>query len=459
MAKIFKFTLLLISFLIAYPSSSERLRSFSLSEAIGYALSHNSGLKAVQAQMESSWLNWMAVAKSSGFKTDLVSEILADGTNITGNSRLSFREVMPTGGNINIWGTALQKAEKAQLLRLSRTRWEYGLSLSQSFFTDNVQKLATQRAEYEWQISRLTWEKAKRELIYRVEKSFWEVAEAKESLKIHQEAVRVIRNLVNLLKERFQEGVSSDAGLLEAEIQRVFTETNLRRAEGLQIQKRLELANLLGLPPNFEWDIIYVPLTSDSLMNKDLPQVESLQDHPSLQLFDWQIKLTEIDIKDAQRDFDFKVVFMGSYQSQFLEANLSQPADDWGVGLKAVIPLWDSHITDSNVAGRLQKLNALERQREQTLADLRTALVQNVEDLKSGIETAKLLSNALKYTQADLKLKNEQFLSGLTEAEDVLRAQQNLITAELNLINALIDIRSTLAYIYFLTDDEIYKQW
>ncbi len=129
------------------------------------------------------------------------------------------------------------------------------------------------------------------------------------------------------------------------------------------------------------------------------------------------------------------------------------------MGLKAVIPLWDSHITDSNVAGRLRKLNALERQREQTLADLRTALVQNVEDLKSAIETAQLLSNALKYAQADLKLKNEQFLSGLTEAEDVLRAQQNLIMVELNLINTLIDIKSTLAYIYFLTDDERYKQW
>jgi len=77
----------------------------------------------------------------------------------------------------------------------------------------------------------------------------------------------------------------------------------------------------------------------------------------------------------------------------------------------------------------------------------------------STLEAARLFSDGLGYARTDLKLKGELFLSGLAGVEDVLRAQQNLISAELALKDVLIQAKLASLQIYYFTGDGRYRQW
>ena len=439
--------------------SSEVLQAeggLTLGESLRLALKNDPGLESASASVRSAELSLSNAKKGLGYRTDLTLGLTQTQDNQQRLGSLQLRQTLPTGGSLNLLSNVNQDRTSKGLFGTSpATELSYGISLEQELFTDNVQKLNVESARLTLQAQRTALENKRRTLNLSVTKAFYAVVRQEKNLEVREKAGALAKVLSELLKEQFEKGVSVEMDLLESEVQRSRSEVYSEIAR-LNLEKaRTDFLSGLGIPLDSPFSLDYKLTLEEIVFPSGETISEAVAEHPQVREIDLRIAQNELETISVRNQFDTKLSLTGGYSRWASDGGLRSTAEDfegdWSFGVRLALPLWDRGITEQNIRAMAFKKQALEAQRSAEIRRIQREVEKGRRNLKRLRETVRLLEKAETYARSNLELANRKFGMGLNRAEDVIRAQQTLTNARLEVIEEIINYKLTMADLYALT--------
>ncbi|MDA8170726.1 MAG: TolC family protein [Nitrospiraceae bacterium] len=271
------------------------------------------------------------------------------------------------------------------------------------------------------------------EVAFDVTQSFYRLIEAKEDLKVAQDALGQRQEFLNLTEAFFKAGkvtrldyfraksLVSDASQAEIE------------ADNALILAREILARTIGLKEQTKVDIRgRLPEEFSPAPGVDLLWGQALENNPEIRQLDLEIKQSESLVKTAKSGYYPEVSLLGDIGTRHQDTGGTK--GEWLAGVFVEFPFFQGGLTKAQVsAADSRYLQSLDRRRDRLNSlkiDLTTAW-QNMENARNGVtDTGQTVAtNEEAYASAQALYRNGKAI-GL----DVLQAEVDLTASRFNLI-------------------------
>lgn len=445
-------------------------RCISLEECIGIAFENSKELKASLHSHKSSQLNLVAKQKGLGYRSELILSYTRNDQDIFKEDQgqsvavtdyqhretLSIRQIFPWGGSFDISGNIFQSDTDNQYFEGKYDNIiTFGATLQQELFIPIEQRLDIEEASYQLEESLESVELTKRKILFETEQAFYELVRAQKTLEIRRKSYEISEALSNLSTKQFESGISVDVGLLEARISLELSAANLQYALlNVENAKNNLLRTLGGKVENINvcasFDKTPVSIPREKVLKL------LISDNPTLKILDKQLKQKEVDKKREIRIFHSSLVLEGSFEKKVLGTKFSKIYNDtcdevWTIGLTLNIPIWDNGLNKNKIDAIEYQAKSLQSTITANRLSLERDAINTVESVNKLEKTLASLEAASKYAEKNMELMNEKFARGLNEVYDVIRAEQNLTNAQLNLINGITNYHLAVSRLCFLT--------
>lgn len=437
-------------------------KTFSLSEAVNYALEHHESMRISSLDAENAKWQYKE-AKSIGLP------------NIRGNADYTFyyqRPVQPTQDFLTpaIFGILFQEEVIAprelgepqtfEFAFVQKHNLNLGITGEVLVFDGNFLKglkaarLFIDLAEKQVQLTQ-------QDIVHNVTRAYQNVLVAERNKGIIQNN---INNITNALREA---EITYENGFIEElDVDRLKLSL-----ENLKIEKD-KLMQLVTVSYNvLKFQMAY-PLEQDFIVSDDLEQtVEKLILDPTLYIEDIDpskrpehnlivdaIKLDQADLIRIKQGYVPSVSASVGYGQSLLRDGLFNSNEagfipNGTLGLRARIPIYDGGFTKSKIQ---QKKIEIEK-REIELAEFDRAMHLQVMNAQSNFENAKLaLDNAKKVLALNEKIydkANIKYKEGVGSSVELTQAESSLYQSQALYINALYDLLTTKTEIDIATGD------
>jgi outer membrane protein len=281
---------------------------------------------------------------------------------------------------------------------------------------------------------------------------YWGLSYATQDLAIRQSAVDLAREQLRVTKAQIDVGrlAPVDAAAVEAAIGDRMQDVLLSQQELLF--RTLELRRAFGLsfsPSDPAFTAADVPQASPQPITVASDVLRALEANPQLRSLKLGIALTEVDIATAQNALRPQLDFIGTIGAA--GRNLGQGYDDsfkqvagvdnltWNAGLHFALPV------QNRVAGGQERLARWTGERAKLEAgDFDKEIRFQVARLSSNIDSAgkrlELAKATVGYANQNLEAEKARFSVGRSTNNEVLRVQQALKTAEIQVVRATVDL-------------------
>ncbi len=271
------------------------------------------------------------------------------------------------------------------------------------------------------------------EVAFDVTQSFYRLIEAKEDLKVAQDALGQRQEFLNLTEAFFKAGkvtrldyfrarsLVSDASQAEIE------------ADNALILAREILARTIGLKEQIKVDIRgRLPQEFSPTPGVDLLWGQALENNPEIRQLDLEIKQSESLVKTAKSGYYPEVSLLGDIGTRHQDTGGTK--GEWLAGVFVEFPFFQGGLTKAQVsAADSRYLQSLDRRRDRLNSlkiDLTTAW-RDMENARNGVtDTGQTVAtNEEAYASAQALYRNGKAI-GL----DVLQAEVDLTASRFNLI-------------------------
>ncbi|MEJ2368285.1 MAG: TolC family protein, partial [Acidobacteriota bacterium] len=303
-----------------------------------------------------------------------------------------------------------------------------------------------------------------RNTLSQVEQSYWNLVYAIRNLKVQEHALALAKEFQTETRKRIQAGVMAPIEQISADASVADREQNIVTARS-QVQNSQDILKLaMGITMNDpQWNQIFDP-TSDPIENKgDYNETHLIEEafklRPELKQLEKELAKNKLDTHWAKNqmlpslNLNAGVTYNGSagdYYNPFTNEFVNQGFSDawhqitgldyksWTIGIVFSYPLFNRSAKFSYQNYRLAQNTTeiqLEKQK-QTIANAVRLSLRNLETTEKRIAAAKL---NVKLQQENLDAEKKKFENGLSTSYIVLSKQNDLITAQSTLLQALID--------------------
>lgn len=430
---------LLIIGMISYTIMSFSQGSYSINEAIDFALKNNK--KSLNADYE--------IEKAN----QKVKETVAIGlpqVNAEGTFN-HFLDIATTVAPANAFNPFAPADEIVELQFGTEFNTSATLTVTQLLF-DGSYFVGLQTTKKFRQVSNLQKQKSELEIKEGVTKAYYNVLVAKESIKILEELLMTNEKMAADTKKVFDEGLTEEDNLDQLNL----SVLNIKNAISSS-KKRLELAETMlkfemGMELNSKiettselTDIVNTTLSTDLNDNE-------ISKNLDYQLLQTQIELKGLNVKyEKSRAYPSLGAFFTHQQSafrnkfDFFNNRPWYPTTLWG--LKLTIPIWSSGQQKAMVNQAELDLKQNENQLEMMEDGLRLQVANAKTNFQNAQDEYKLQEEAINtakkiYDRHQIKYK-EGFISSmlLTQAQtQYINAQSTFISTMFNLVNARIEL-------------------
>jgi outer membrane protein TolC len=312
---------------------------------------------------------------------------------------------------------------------------------------------AIQKHVYDGQVEEL--ESFQLAVIQDAAEAFLELDRAQRVLGIQQRNRELTRRNLETSRSRIAAGWSSDREILRWDVQLATNDTDVRAAQVLVLQNRLELNRVRNLPPEApastlpatvdEYGFAYareaiaeavVAPEADRRMRDFLVRV-GLRRSPDLAALDASIAAAERRLTASRRALWLPSLSLGAGIDHLTNRGTGDDFNqtEWGMKGEITFPLFQGGA----------KFAGLEQARE-TLASLRTDRSATVQTLERSIRSAFAQASGVfesvgfarrqsAAARRNFELVDASYRLGVASILDLLDAQSQLLTAELNLVN------------------------
>ena len=282
---------------------------------------------------------------------------------------------------------SLQAAsDKTQLNLVGRLGWrdyaeeteDYNLAavhLTQTLYDFNQNGLLRDALQTQQDAQKMAALEAEKQLKLQIMQAYFNVLLADFQYRIDNEAMAVAFVGLDKAKDRLALQRLSDVDYLEIENDYEQILVKRTRSEYRQLQSRLALANLMGLP-QARPDELRLPklkmFAKRDVQNLSLDDIQQqvIDSNPDLKVLKQQIQagLLELESKQAQGKPTFSLDAWAGQLSSYPEIREGR----WKIGLLVDVPLYDGGSTDAKVSqakANIQQLDAQMKLKEQVLRD------------------------------------------------------------------------------------------
>lgn len=413
-------TMVLVSKLSAQTSvDSNRLESATLEQIVAYALKH-------QPALQQSLIDEQIV------ETTLRNKLSAWYPQLNFNYNLQHNFQVPTniiGGNpIRLGVNNISNAQ---------------FSFSQNIFNRDALLAKNSKEDVRTQAKQNTGIN-KVEVVTNVSKAFYDVLATLQQIKVANENISRLENSLKVATSQYKAGIADKTDYKRATI--ILNNTKATRAANQSIlqAKTSYLKSLMGYPDSSALDIVYDSLQMEKEVLLDTLQEPDVTKRPEYNFLQTQQKLLNANLQYEKWSFLPQVTFNGSYNfnyqnnqfgklysnnfpNSFAALSLSFPISQGGKR-KANIDQAGLQIK-RNTLDIQQLNNTVKAQYAQALAAYKSNY-SNYEALKENLELAREV-----YTIIDL-----QYKSGVKTYLEVITAETDLRTSQINYYNALYQV-------------------
>lgn len=464
--RLFVFALLFTAALRAQsqPDASAAERPLRLEDAIALALDKNFDLKIQRLATENAEDSFiiadaafdptltLSTARSYAQSTDGVTSQTGFDTRIGASQRLT------TGATISGSGS-LDRTRNRPLLTASLNpvySSDVALSVRQPLLKNGGfaanraalerARIGITRAGYEFTDSVLS-------LIRAVESAYYTLSFARSQLEVRRFSVQVAEELLEENRTRRDVGTAIDLDVLQAEVGLA----NARRALLLAEQTEKNASdNLLALINPFEFDVAPGPLAVPPIENVsasfDLSYKLARDNNPNFASTQLSVEQLKLDAEAARRNRLPTLDVGAALGYNTRKGSAGEAASDvwgsdgynWQVDASLNLP-WGMR---ADRARYRQSVNSLNRERirlQQVDQDLLVQVRAAVRAVETNRENLSIATLAAQLSEQQYEAEKARYAQGVTTFRRVQEAKEDLDTARINELQALLNLRNALA--------------
>ena len=333
-------------------------------------------------------------------------------------------------------------------VRASRTRQEtnsrttytslYSVGLAASYEVDLWSRLeSTKRAAwYDVQVSRSAVESAAITLAASVASTWYQLAEAKELVRIAERQIETNEKVLTIVKKQFGSGAAAAADVRRQEQLIASTRGTLIRARETAALLQYILSVLAGMPPELQWEDAKIELAALPAMPAAGVPADVLWRRPDIRQAYSRVQAADERLAAAIADQYPRISLSSTVETS--AASVHDLFDDW---LANVV----GNLTQPLFDGGLRKAE-VERQRAivwESTHNWSQAILEALQDVETALtqerQQARLVENLelqLALAQKTYQLNLLRFSNGRTDYIRVLESLQSLQALERNVVTA-----------------------
>jgi len=418
-------TTLLTLVVAAYSYAAETL---TLDQAIDMALRNNPGLKAADAQVEAAEAG--VLRSASGFLPKVtVSETWSrtDSSLMALGTKLNQEIVTPADFDPSVMN-------HPDAISNYNTR----LAVMQPVWNGGKEYVGRKQATLAKEASIQDRERARQETVFNVIKAYYGVLLAKEYYKVAVQSLETTAATVKLAEARYKAGAVLQSDLLRATVQLAEVQEMATRS-----QNSVKLANAainfaMGVPQGTEHEVSGALSTQDMKTGMDAMLEEAASKRPDLMSMELNRRNTEKSVTMARSDYLPSLNLMGQ-----MDWNSDKVAGDeaksWAVMAVLQWNLFDGLVTRSKVKEALATSSRMRSLEEQTRSAVQLQVRQAYYNLTASLDRIAATSSSVQEAEEGLRIVQKRYEVGMTTFVDVLGAENSLIRARTNVLQALYD--------------------
>lgn len=421
--------LLLLIICLAYPSNGQKLDSgMTLTDAIQYGLEHNTEIEKSKLELEKDKL------KAIEARSSYLPQINGSGS-LTDNLKLQT-SILPG----EIFG---QPGESVAVQFGTQYNTSLGFSASQTLF-DASQLTALKALKVNGELTQINLTKTKDQLIYNIATAYYSAQITAVQKEIYQNNLQKLDSLIILTGIQFENGIAKKIDLDRLIINKANTLTDIENVNMNYDNQLLYLKYFLGMKSS---DSIVLSKIDYANEIPTLLTINGYENNSDVKLLVVQNKLNEIAITQLKSSYLPTLSLSYRYGTQIQQNNLNffGPDTRWfpnsSLGLNLSVPIFDGLNKHSKIQQKKIEIEQNELARKN--------LIQNLQ-YQSDKTNGKLIQNqnALIAQQKNITLAEEVFeqskylyKGGIGTMSDLLNAESSLKEAQINYLNALIQIK------------------
>ncbi|KAF0094471.1 MAG: outer membrane efflux protein [Puniceicoccaceae bacterium 5H] len=330
--------------------------------------------------------------------------------------------------------------------------WNVALSIDYVVYAGGRIRAGIRADEAARQAAEASYRAAVQDVLYGVEKAYFNALFTRDAWQIEAEAVDLLQGQLELAQSRWESGRGSHFEELQAQVALQNEEPGLRRArqrfasalEALRVRIGVEVAPDQDLTDETlltSWpDVEAVPPLESAL-------AQALEERPELDAAYQQLQAAQARRKAANAGQRPEVHANGGYQvfNRQYSGGFDDTLDGAYAGVSLSWNLWDNRAT----AGRKMAAQAVVHQTQAAEAQLHLDIQQDVRDSYYRHEAAQAVldssTTTITLARTALDLAQERFKAGSSSQLDVLQSQLDLTRARLQQAQAQYDLQAATA--------------
>lgn len=307
------------------------------------------------------------------------------------------------------------------------------------------EQVATQVAKAKFE----AFQDRRNELFYQVHKQWYELYQIEQSIGILRENIEILETFESVATQRYENNQVGQVDVLRVQIEKEDLKTRL---ELLKDNKTVAIQEFNELLNRAEEKDVNIP---DTLSSKELEMAGAdleqavLQQNPNLAELDYQASSARGSVKAARKEglpkFGVGFDYVMTGQRNIVIPDNGQDAIMGRVRVK--VPLYRKKYR-AKVRQAQIELNMVQSRRTAEENRLQTTLEQALRDYYDGERRVALYKEVqIQRTRQAINILTEQYATGDTDFEELLRLQRKLLDYELSQLEAVVDQNSAAAQI------------
>jgi outer membrane protein len=316
-------------------------------------------------------------------------------------------------------------------------------SVTQNIFNKDVLLASSTASDVNKQASQST-EENKINLIVNVTKAYYSVLLVQNQIDLVNEDIARLKQSVNDSYIQYKDGVVDKTDYMQATIS-----LNNAKAEQKQSQEQLKvsyanLKQLMGYPPAEEISLNYDLDKMENDINIDTTETLKYQHRIEYKLLQTQRRLQKANLDYYIWSFIPSLSAFGEYNMNFQNDQFSdlyaQKYPSSYVGLQLSFPIFEGGKRIHQIEQAKLEMKIIDSDQSALENSISTEYIQALANYKSNLNEFRIQKNNLDMAKEVYNIIELQYKSGIKTYLDVITAETNLRSTQVNYLNALYQV-------------------
>lgn len=406
------------------PNTSPPGESWTLAEAVDYAIANNPDIHMAVQRLESA-----AAMADSARSYNLPSVSLIAEYSQTNTPMYSFGNVLNQGA----FDTSIDFNDPGRTDDLLlQAKVEYRL------YDGGKIRAGVDRAEAYTRATSSQLDAVHQQLAFEVVKTYHSILQAEEMVGVRAAAVNAISASLAVGKARFDAGDLLKEDLLNLELQQAREVENRIRSRHDFILARKIFWNLLGISSN------HPEVLPDYVQEQSLPPALDCSARQELRAMDGRISAAEADLERARSGERPAVDTFAQYQLEHGTV-LGESGDSWLAGVRLNYSLYNGHRTKAEIAAARAKIAEMKAMKARLQLALELELQRAQISYQQSLERLQVTGKMVEVAEESAQLSRIRFQEGVILASDLIDMEMRLTDARARRASAKAENRIAIA--------------